>query len=241
MITPNTAPVSAHVSAPEADDISALEALLDTLRQDHPDTPHWEFCEGFLVALVCCRRTIAIDEYFAVLLKQDVITTEIRQPFEHLLVRRWQSIAQALDTRITHLDDPGAYHPALGDSGALAQQWARGFLTAVQAWPLEWAGPRNKEAQKWRTASLDVLQALTQDDTDAPALHAFTDAEGPPSVSHARMAAFADALWAVYNMREMWRTLGPRVETRKAVTTPGRNDNCPCGSGKKYKKCCANA
>jgi preprotein translocase subunit SecA len=22
-------------------------------------------------------------------------------------------------------------------------------------------------------------------------------------------------------------------------STPGRNDPCPCGSGKKYKKCCA--
>jgi preprotein translocase subunit SecA len=24
----------------------------------------------------------------------------------------------------------------------------------------------------------------------------------------------------------------------KAVVVPGRNDPCPCGSGKKYKKCC---
>lgn len=23
------------------------------------------------------------------------------------------------------------------------------------------------------------------------------------------------------------------------MTEPGRNDPCPCGSGKKYKKCCA--
>ncbi|MFR1533930.1 MAG: SEC-C metal-binding domain-containing protein, partial [Bilophila wadsworthia] len=24
----------------------------------------------------------------------------------------------------------------------------------------------------------------------------------------------------------------------KAENKPGRNDPCPCGSGKKYKKCC---
>lgn len=30
-----------------------------------------------------------------------------------------------------------------------------------------------------------------------------------------------------------------RGETfRKKYTTVGRNDSCPCGSGKKYKKCC---
>jgi len=27
-------------------------------------------------------------------------------------------------------------------------------------------------------------------------------------------------------------------EPIKADATPGRNDPCPCGSGKKYKKCC---
>jgi preprotein translocase subunit SecA len=30
------------------------------------------------------------------------------------------------------------------------------------------------------------------------------------------------------------RQLGPVVPTEKV----GRNDPCPCGSGKKYKKCC---
>ena len=30
-------------------------------------------------------------------------------------------------------------------------------------------------------------------------------------------------------------------ERRKPSTRPGRNDPCPCGSGKKYKKCCGSA
>jgi hypothetical protein len=29
------------------------------------------------------------------------------------------------------------------------------------------------------------------------------------------------------------------VHPIQAQTEPGRNDPCPCGSGKKYKKCCA--
>jgi uncharacterized protein YecA (UPF0149 family) len=28
------------------------------------------------------------------------------------------------------------------------------------------------------------------------------------------------------------------VEQAKSTRTVGRNDPCPCGSGKKYKKCC---
>jgi len=29
-----------------------------------------------------------------------------------------------------------------------------------------------------------------------------------------------------------------KVDPLQAKTEPGRNDPCPCGSGKKYKKCC---
>ena len=32
-------------------------------------------------------------------------------------------------------------------------------------------------------------------------------------------------------------SLTPREPVRRAAT-PERNDPCPCGSGKKYKKCC---
>jgi SEC-C motif-containing protein len=28
------------------------------------------------------------------------------------------------------------------------------------------------------------------------------------------------------------------VEQRRVTVKAGRNDPCPCGSGKKYKKCC---
>ncbi len=53
------------------------------------------------------------------------------------------------------------------------------------------------------------------------------------------MQALGDAIWAVYNLRETWKRLGPRVETvKRAAAAPGRNDPCACGSGKKFKKCC---
>ncbi len=105
-------------------------------------------------------------------------------------------------------------------------EFAEGFMAAVHAWPQEWAGPRHKAAATWRNAALAVVQRLTEDDL------------GPPSVSLASMNAFANAIWAVYNMREMWRRLGPRIETVHHAAAPGRNNPCHCGSGKKYQKCC---
>ena len=39
------------------------------------------------------------------------------------------------------------------------------------------------------------------------------------------------------DISDIERLLNPAVRA-KAETTPGRNDPCPCGSGKKYKRCC---
>jgi len=48
-------------------------------------------------------------------------------------------------------------------------------------------------------------------------------------------------------MRYRTTKINPRMALRKSVVTSprsvmevGRNDPCPCGSGKKYKNCCIN-
>ena len=44
------------------------------------------------------------------------------------------------------------------------------------------------------------------------------------------------------DISDIARALGapePAPATRNAVEKIGRNDPCPCGSGKKFKKCCA--
>lgn len=243
-----------------ADEFAALGAILDDLRTRCQATPVWEFCEGFMAALICCRRQMAADEYLPVLLAEPFANAVQQQHFMALWQRRWHQVALALDTQVAALDDPAAYQPEVTDARAVhaalpddvrsnlqgapiasfGQVWAQGFMAAVAAWPLEWAAPRNKAAATWRNSALEVVQLLTQDDLEPPTLRAFNDDDdGPPTVSQARMNAFANAIWAVYNMRQTWRSLGPRIETVHHAATPGRNDPCHCGSGKKYKKCCA--
>ena len=110
-------------------------------------------------------------------------------------------------------------------------------MFAVEYWPEEWAAPRDKDAAKWLDDALQAVVAMTEDDTQAPEVSPLSE-EGAPSTSIARLNAFGEAIWAVYDLRELWKTIGPRVETVRAVVTPGRNDVCSCGSGKKFKKCC---
>lgn len=268
-------------SAPSStDDFFELDDILDDLRTRDDETPQWEFCEGFMAALICCRRPIPASEYLPVLLgfggpagAHDAAARAAAvhedadggsfandaqaQRFMTLWVRRWNEVADALNLKIEDLNDDNAYQPAVMDIRAalaelpeaeratlagqaipsFAQVWALGFMFAVETWADEWAAPRDKKAAQWLDAALESIVALTDDDTDEPTEPAFED-DGPLTVSTQRLDAFADAIWAVYDLRELMGSLGPRVETVRAVPTPGRNDPCSCGSGKKFKKCC---
>ena len=245
----------------EAKDFDALDDILDDLRTRNEETPQWEFCEGFLAALACCRRRIPEQEWLDVLLGLDdggsFADDAQRQQFLALWQRRFDEIKLALDTEIKALDEDSAYAPEVMDvRGAIAslppeertelegedipsfaQVWALGFMFAIESWPEEWEAPKDKEAAKWHDSSLEAIVALTEDDTDEATLSAFGE-DGPPSVSETRLNAYAEALWAVYDLREIWRSIGPRVQQVIKGETPGRNDPCSCGSGKKYKKCC---
>jgi uncharacterized protein len=238
------------------EDFDALDDALDLMRQQDEEIPQWEFCEGFLVALVCMRRELPPEEYWPVLLGEDF------RPMEHMEFvwrwrRRWQEIATALDAPVDLLEDERTYHPeALDVRGAMlalppeeraqtdldalpayAQVWALGFMYAVESWPEEWQPPRDPEAAEMVDSALHDIVVLTEDDPEPPAVSMHSE-DGPPSVSEARLDAIGAGIWAVYTLRQVWRSLGPRVDPVRKAAEPGRNDPCPCGSGKKYKKCC---
>ena len=110
-------------------------------------------------------------------------------------------------------------------------------MFVVENWAEEWAAPRDKEAAQMLDAAMEFVVDLTEDDDGEPALNLYAE-EGPASTSQERLDAFGEAIWAVYDLRQLWRSIGPRVEAVVKGDQPGRNDACSCGSGKKFKKCC---
>ncbi len=177
--------------------------------------------------------------------------------FLELWTLRWNEVVSQLDADVQSLDEDDAFQPeAMDMRGAIAslpeeeradmegqeipsfgQVWALGFMFAVENWPEEWAAPRDREAADWLNEALDAIVALTEDDTGKPEVCMYSE-DGPPSTSQARVEAFGEAIWAIYDLRRLWKSMGPRVEAVRRADTPGRNDPCSCGSGKKYKKCC---
>jgi hypothetical protein len=86
---------------------------------------------------------------------------------------------------------------------------------------------------------LTELECLGYETTDQPvvnashAIRAIVDDEKDPYV------IFAPAVAAYRRMKETGEVLAWR--RFKTCGKPGRNSPCPCGSGKKFKRCCAPA
>ena len=264
--------VEAH-TALSTEMLEELDNMLEEMRERAEEIPQWEFCDGFLTAVVCTRREISTAEWLPMLLgdgesmqvasgqplpKIEAFKDEAQQArFLELAELRLAEIREQLDAPVKSLQDEAAFQPEIMDTrGALlmlpeaeraeladeevpslAQVWALGFMFVVENWAEEWAAPRDKEAADMLDAAMEFIVDLTEDDTGEPELNLYDEA-GPASTSQDRLDAFGEAIWAVYDLRQLWRSMGPRVEAVVKGEQPGRNDPCTCGSGKKFKKCC---
>jgi len=229
----------------ELDDFDELDILLDERRLLDDETPQWEFCEGFMAALMCSPQALAPEQFLPVLLgPSPEAETAPGQPWDHTQLgfaqpeqaqaflafwgRRWQEVVNQLDTEIEDLEDDAAYQPEVMDVRAavaalepqerddideddlpsFAQVWALGFMYAVESWPELWQAPQDPEAAELFEQALQHIVAMTEDDTEAPEISPFNE-DGPPTLSMARLNAFGEAIWAVYDLRQL--RAAPRI------------------------------
>jgi uncharacterized protein len=150
------------------------------------------------------------------------------QEFMSLVLRHMNDIAASL------VDEPETFEPmylenvASGDAVVVVDEWCAGYVRGVDL-----------AADEWCAASPDIVQLL------AP-IRAFTASTDwlAHELPETEAAKLRDAI--VPNVRALhayWlarRAEGARDLVRQGRTSlrVGRNEPCPCGSGKKYKKCC---
>ncbi|MEQ1784803.1 MAG: SEC-C metal-binding domain-containing protein, partial [Hyphomonadaceae bacterium] len=130
---------------------------------------------------------------------------------------------------------PRTYVPRLDadvDGLAVWELWASGFGRALDLRPWAWS----------------VYEDMAEDDTDAipfRLLSALATAAEEPGGSdlHEDLQKFlVDRAEAIIGagVESLNRTRLTALQAERP-TKIGRNDPCPCGSGKKYKKCCLQA
>jgi uncharacterized protein len=129
----------------------------------------------------------------------------------------------------------------LGDEAPLSQ-WARGFLTGHFYLDDIWNEFLPDEFDEELATLVMVLTFFT-----SPSLAEAYHKEGKGKMSLEQLAEtvvriFPDALLeyaqlgrAIFQARREAGDFGQVPQTRQKI---GRNDPCPCGSGKKFKKCC---
>ena len=141
----------------------------------------------------------------------------------------------------TLMERPDRYSPLFAvdkrNGDILWELWIEGFEKAVKLRPAAWQRLLNTDA----VTATAMRGMLTLVDV------ARGDQHVPPNDSDALTATAPDNIarwivtlnaWRIANYHPMQSAdlipQPPFASTRKI----GRNDPCPCGSGKKYKRCC---
>ncbi len=232
------------MKAPNYLDDAQIERLSDLL--DQRAVPfkgfNLEALDGYLSALVVAPVDVPAGEWQpAVWGKPPRWADEAeRVEVEALLQGHWNMASQ----RVRHDDDDlpehlapllwlpeeaEAEHPDELDVG---RDWAFGFFRGVELREAEWE--QWLDDNEWIDeifARLDQLASgeVIGDDPEAP---------GTPVSYRERLEIIASLPGMLADLHHhRIDALTPREPIRKAAA-PERNDPCPCGSGRKFKKCC---
>jgi uncharacterized protein len=230
----NGAVPSVEVTLIDAD-YDRLDVLLDALHSG--DAMIVEELDGFLTALSCGAEPVPREEYLPEILGETdeadgrEAGEDVPAELFDLIDRHSRQIRAALDEKRFA---PVLAHDEHGQVDGVG--WAVGFLRGVEMRPEGWASML--EESEFADA-LDAVESLAATlDDEPPKAH----------LSRRERNELIDQMMAdVVDIHEFFRPFrvagttpqAMRVETvRRDQPKIGRNDPCPCGSGKKYKLCC---
>jgi len=197
-----------------------------------------EQLDGFFSALIAGPETVMPSEYNRELFGGEVpefSSLDETKEILGLLMRHWNTIAGTLLKG-------EAYVPLLlEDENGVAHgnDWARGFMRGMGMRHDGWAELVNDEKHG---GCLIPMMMLCHEHDEDPAMR-------PKPISPEQreevMAGMAAGLLRAYKyfreQRQTYAGTASRRDPKRRASKVGRNDLCPCGSGKKYKKCCGGA
>ena len=237
-------------------DIETLDARLADIDPDNSMAV--EELDGFFAALACCPQPVPRDEWLSLVLGESpraAVAARGEGADAHLLklIERHRVAVAAM------LYEAQGFAPVLSqdeDGRPWGNAWAIGFARGMALRPDAWEPLEDDDeladalepvmrlvAEAHRLESVDdagSAQDATQDDRDDQGEGADEDFE--PIAEDERESVIHDMLDGVQDAYDFFReararALAPATQRRGAPKV-GRNDPCPCGSGRKFKNCC---
>ena len=216
-----------------------LDRLTDFLEAIGSPAMSIEMLDGYFAALICGPDMVLPSEYLPQIWGEDFSFNNDAEATEimGLIMRHWNTISSAL---LHTLEEPDVYLPVLlegGDGIAHGNDWALGFKRGVHSGSASWRDLIDSDEHGG--PMLPIMLLAHEHDPD-PALRP------PPVAADKReelIQMMIDSLTVIYRFFEPFR----RSLAKTRLHVPflregpkiGRNDPCPCGSGRKFKHCCA--
>ena len=222
------------------EELEQLEELL--VSDDVPaDCMNMEMLDGYLAAVVASPLPIPVGDWLPAVWTAD--EGEVGFGSGATLQKAIELVLRYYNELVATIGDaegdeegeaegwqPFCYAQGGDDDPAIGEEWATGFGQGFELWPAEWAA---------KVGDTSIAEAL---------LETILGPEEEVTVrpdTESQLAELEAKGIAVQHLFQAWRAHGlpaPEAVAVSAATAatggPGRNEPCPCGSGKKYKKCC---
>jgi uncharacterized protein len=200
-----------------------------------------EKLDGFFAALICSPDIVQPSEYLpeiwgGEMADEEAFTNqqELRD-FLDLVMRHWNAISDVLHSGDVFLpllleDEQGI---------ARANDWAQGFMRGMALRHDDWRELLDDEEHG---GALIPIFALAHEHHADPRMRPYKEPIDPQR-RETLITGLAAGVMAIYRYFEPHRRMTARLARestthRRLAPKVGRNDPCPCGSGKKYKQCC---
>jgi uncharacterized protein len=201
-----------------------------------------EELDGFFAALICGPDNVLPSEYLPEVWGDDIANRN-SPSVQPILVELISLITRHWNTIINTLTSGDVFTPLLlvnEHDFTPANDWAIGFLRGMELRRSDWTPLLDDEQH---AGSLVPIFALAHEHDPDPVMRPYDkpiDAESREKL----IIGAAAGVMRIYRYFEPHRLAGAQLhggtETfRRFTGKVGRNDPCPCGSGRKFKYCCA--
>lgn len=206
---------------------SRLMELLDAKSEAH-NTMRCDEVQGFMMALLSGPDALNPTNWLPEILgEESLFDAKERTEIERLVMAMAADMRMKLDEKI--LPDLWFYEDEAGNPDFYT--WCNAYLYALDIVPTDWFEAVDQEEFEDLFYPIMALGGIYDDEENGEVILHLNEKE--------LIQLESDLPHVLLDIYWYWQAIINKPQTvRREGEKVGRNDPCPCGSGKKYKACC---